>query len=398
MSRLAARPEQLKLCQLLGADPASLPGLERLSPRALRQLRLTLWAERQRRDARHLRPLLAVARWLPAGIAAWCSERWLGLPLVAALAGELSLQQTLGIARLLSPARLADVCTQLDPRAAHDLVHVLPQARVVAVARELLDRGDHMTLGRFADHLGDAALAAVLAIIGQDADLLATVYFIESRSRLDHILRLLPEARRHRLMRLLLDGDGEHLRQILFLLTSLSPAQQAELGGLAVRDAAVLARILGLVQAGSHWADLLGLLLALAPADQRCVLAAPAWRGQPALLQGLLEAASSEQLWLPLLPLCELMDEPLRAQCAGAVAGLPQGIAQGTEAALNGEQWPVWLSLLAAMPVPSQQEFAGLLRGYGDTDPGLWRRVVAVAGPLAPRLCGNEPLASPAQA
>ena len=398
MSRLAARPEQLKLCQLLGADPASLPGLARLSPRALRQLRLTLWAERQRRDARHLRPLLAVARWLPAGIAAWCSERWLGLPLVAALAGELSLQQTLGIARLLSPARLADVCTQLDPRAAHDLVHVLPEARVVAVARELLGRGDHMTLGRFADHLGDAALTAVLAVIDKDADLLDTVYFIESRSRLDHILRLLPEERRQRLMQLLLDGDGEHLRQILFLLTSLSPALQAELGGLAVRDAAVLARIIELVHAGAHWADLLGLLLALAPADQALVLAAPAWREQPVLLQSLLEAADHEQLWLTTLPLCALMDEPLRARCAGVIAGLPQGIGHVTQAALSGEHWPVWLSLLAAMPLAPRQEFAHLLRGYGDIDPSLWRRLVAQAGPLAPLLLGDEPATDPAPA
>jgi len=380
---LAAQAEGLKLRRLLGADPAELGFVNRLSPRDIRLLRQGLWAQRQRQDTAHVRPLLGIARWLPAVLAAWVCERRLGLPLVAALAGELALQQTLGIARLLSPARLADVCTELDPRVAHDLVHVLPEAKVVAVACELLSRGDHLTLGRFADHLGDAALVAVLGVIVDDADLLHTVYFIESRSRLDHILHLLPVERRQRLMQLLLHADSAQLQQLMFLLSSVSPGLQAELGALAAADTAMLTRLLELTREQDCWADTLPLLLAMNEPDQRRLLTLPLWQEQPELLQGLWQAAEHEHYWLTLLPLCALMSEPMQQASAQIIAMLPQGIEHASRAALAGEYWGIWLSLLAAMPEPRQQDFARVLRGYGEVDVGLEMRVARLAGPLA---------------
>lgn len=386
--RLAADVERIKLCRLLGVEAAEFAFLGRLPPRAIRQLRQTLWAQRQRRDFLHLRPWLGLARWLPARVAGWCCERLLGLPLVAALAGELSLQQTLAIARLLSPPRLADVCTQLDPRAAHDLVHVLPEDRVLAVSRELLARGDLLTLGRFANHLGDAALQAVLGVIEHDEDLLHTVYFIESRSRLDHILHLLPEARRHRLMQLLLNADPEQLRQLMFLLGSVSPALQAELGALAASDAAVLARLLQLTAEGNYWEDMLPLLFNMGAAAQTLLMSLPVWHEQPALLEKMLEVADREQLWLQLLPLCGLMDAGLRQRSAGLIAGLPGAIERASHAALVGELWDDWLGVLALMPEPGRQDFATLLARYGELDEGLQQRVMRQAqAMLPPQLC-----------
>jgi hypothetical protein len=382
--RLATEVERLKLCRLLGLDAAGLGFLGRLPPRAIRQLRQTLWAQRQRQDFLHLRPWLGLARWLPVSLAAWCCERLLGLPLVTALAGELSLQQTLGIARLLSPARLADVCAQLDPRAAHDLVHLLPEARVLAVSRELLARRDHLTLGRFANHLGDAAMQAVLGVIEHDENLLHTVYFIESRSRLDHILRLLPEDRRHRLMQLLLSAEPEQLRQLMFLLGSVSPALQAELGALAATDAAVLARLLQLTADGDYWEDMLPLLFNMGTAAQALLVSLPVWREQPALLKKMLEVADREQLWLQLLPLCGLMDADLRQRSAGLIASMPGAIEHASHAALVGELWDAWLGLLALMPEPGRQDFATLLRRYGELDEGLQQRVLRQTQALLP--------------
>ena len=70
----------------------------------------------------------------------------------------------------------------------------MPAEQVLKVTRELVSRGEYVTMGRFVGHLSDDSLRSSLPVI-DDATLLRTAFVLEDRDRIDALAELVGEER-----------------------------------------------------------------------------------------------------------------------------------------------------------------------------------------------------------
>lgn len=380
MSGLAVRAEMNKLRHLLELEDSALPFLESVPEAQLRRLRDAVHERLFAQDRPVFRRLARIASWLP-----W----WLAVPLchaigpmlAARVVSEMPARRAFASAIRIAPAFLAEVCVHLDPRRARELIRYIPPARIALVALELLRREDYMTMGRFVDFLSDDAIRAVLDTIPGEAALLKIAFFMDSRNRLDHVVRLMPPERRARVLLLALDDASDLLDEILLLITHVNYALKRELGDLAAaQDEAVLERIVRTAEEQKLWSDLLPVVASLSADNQRKVVNLPILRRSPAMQENILHAADAHDLWRITLPLMLFLDEPSRAVWAMVAARLPRAaLERATQATLVGELWQPMMDLVRRMPREKQEEFAEILAGYGKVDPDLYWRVAACA-------------------
>jgi hypothetical protein len=191
---LDARAEILKLARLLGTEPERLDYLERVDPEELRRLREQVTDVLFSANLGLLQRMATASRLLPGTVLARIAERTFGPLLCARIAGLVDVARGVDVAKRLSPAFLADVAVELDPRRASQIITRIPAPTVVAVARELVEREDWITIGRFVGHLPDGTVAESLEVI-HDAALLQIAFVLDNKARVDDMLALLPERR-----------------------------------------------------------------------------------------------------------------------------------------------------------------------------------------------------------
>ncbi len=379
MSTLAVRAELSKLRQLLGASDQALDFLATVPEAQLRRLRHAVSEHLFIQD----RPVFRRLAWLTAQLptAAPLLARLAGPLLAARIVSEMPAHRGAALAQRVSPAFLAELCAHLDPRSARDLILQIPVPRIIVIARELVRRRDYPTMGRFVDFLSDEAIQAALEAIPDEAELLRVAFYMDSRNRLDHVVRMLPPQRRRRAVLLALDQGSDLLDEILSLVTGVNYSLQHELGDLAAaQETAVIERIIWRVQERELWGDLLPVVSCLSPEHQRKVANLPFLKDRPDVLRSILGAADTHQLWRIVLPLVEMFDEPMRDACAQAAVSLPPAaMASATHATLVGELWQPMLDLVRRMSFAKQCEFAGVLKGFCGVDPALDRRVIDCA-------------------
>ncbi|HWU68318.1 MAG TPA: hypothetical protein VN046_05540 [Stenotrophobium sp.] len=380
MNTLAARAEAVKLHQLLGADATSLPFLARLPETQLRRLRDAVSERLFAQDQALFRRLAAVAAQLPVLLVIPLCRAF-GPMLSARIVGEMPAKRAAACAVHLPADFIARICVHIDPRRARDLIGRIPVRQVVSIALKLVENGDYPTAGRFVDFLSDEAIQAVLDTVPDEADLLRIAFYVDSRNRLDHLIRMLPEARRRKAVLLVLDEQSDLLDEILSLITSVGYSLKRELGDLAAaQDVAVIARIIHRVQEQGLWGDLLPVVASLSEANLRKVANLPILRDDPQVLDSLLLAADEHELWRSILPLVEMLDDTTRNAFALAATRVgPAAIKRAAHAVLVGELWEPMLDLVRRMPFDKQCEFAGVLNGFRGVDPDLDRRIAARA-------------------
>lgn len=380
MNGLAQRSELLKLRQVLSLQGQALPFLETMPEAELRRLRAAAseWLFTQHQLI--FRRLARLAAWLPVWAAALLCKR-VGPLLSARIVGEMPARRAAQIAVRVPVAELASICQHLDPRRARDLIQLVPHPVVVAVALEMMRQQDYLTMGRFVDFLSDEAIRAVLEATPDEAVLLRVALFIDSKNRLDHVVRLLPPERRRRAMLLALDQSRDLLNEILSLVFHVNHALKRELGDLAAeQDEQVLARIIERVQEQDLWAEMLPVVASLSDAAQRKVVNLKMLRDNPEVMPSILRAADQHELWRITLPLAELLDEPMREEFARAGAQLStEAIQRVALAVLIGELWEPMMDLLRRMPEAKQVEFITVLKSFASVDPLLEQRVVRLA-------------------
>lgn len=376
MTRLASRAEVHKLSRTLGATDGALAFLERLPPETLRELRLGTYEALFSLDEKLTQRITQLLRYLPVFLVAWIA-RLAGPLLTARIAGEMPARRAARMAQRLPPTFVADVCLHLDPRCAHDLILALPTPSILGFAKELLRREDWITTGRFVDFLSDDAIRAVLEHIRDDEILLRVSFYLESRNRLDHVVRLLPPERLRAAILLAVDSSRDILTEVLSLIIHVSYALKRELGDLAAaQDEGVLNRVVQATQQQGLWADLLPTISVLSIEAQRKVVNLPVLREDPNVLHGILDAACTQRLWCDLLPLIPYMGEPMRAAVARLAAELPHDALVGAaDAALLGEHWEPLLDIARRIPPARQREWANILRRYGEVDAELLARI-----------------------
>lgn len=198
-SVLAVRAEILKLARLLRRSPEELAYLEEVPANDVRQLREQVTDVLFTAQGPALARLAAASKVLPIRVVATIGERAFGPVLAARIAGMLDPQRAVEMADTMPIEFLADVAVELDPRRASDVISRIAPARVAAITRELLRRGEVVTMGRFVGHLHDEAVRAAFGEL-DDKSLLQVAFVLESKDSLDHLVELLPDSRRQALV------------------------------------------------------------------------------------------------------------------------------------------------------------------------------------------------------
>ncbi|ASR34442.1 hypothetical protein BAY61_04925 [Prauserella marina] len=248
---LAARAEIVKLARVLGEPPERFSFLATVPAADIRALREQTADALFEANIGVLRRMAAASRLLPAGVLAAITEKAFGPLLSARMAGLVDPARGLDIARRLSPAFLADVAAELDPRKARAIISGIPAKLVSDVTRELRRRNDWITLGRFVDHAGESTAEAGLAVL-DDAALLRVSFLLDDKTKAAALVALLPHRRYEGILR----AAGEHdLWHAVFALTGVlgepeSAALTRAAGGLGEepkREAVRRARELGVL-------------------------------------------------------------------------------------------------------------------------------------------------------
>lgn len=339
MTKLETRAEILKLARLLGGEPGSLAALEELPADDVRALREQVTDRLFGADAGTLGRLAAAGRLLPPPLLATIAERVFGPLLCARVAGVFDVKRAVDVAGRLDASFLADVAIELEPRRAREVIARIPAAKVAEVARELVAREEWVTMGRFVAHVPDPSLIAALGVT-DDRGVLEIGFVLEGKDRLDHLVGLLPEDRIGGLIEAaaaaalweeaidLLGHLGDGLRQRV-----VAAGADRE----ALRDPSVLAGLVRAAVDSDLWADLLPLVARLPPEGRAHVAAAAAALGGDEH-ERLLAAVDARGLWAEMIglltalaeqggddldSLLDLVDDSMLERAAAVVGRLP---------------------------------------------------------------------------
>lgn len=207
-----------KLAHQLGVGPSRLEFLRPVPPDELRTLRIQIGEALFRADKHHFTKIVAVAKVVPAALAAKVTQFALP-PLVAARTTELlDAARAVELVNRLPDHYLADVSAAMDPSRSPEVLVQVPPERVAAVARELARRGEWVVMGSFVSVVSSAALrAAVAELTGEQ--LLRISFVLDDLSRLPEITAALNDRQLDDLLAAV--GRAELWREFDELLASL---------------------------------------------------------------------------------------------------------------------------------------------------------------------------------
>ncbi|HWY23911.1 MAG TPA: hypothetical protein VNX47_03265 [Nevskia sp.] len=324
MPTLAQRAEVLKLARLLGSKPEQFDYLHKLDAPLIRQLRQQATASLFDADRKAFQKVATASKLLPAPVTALIAEKALGPLLCAKIAGLLQPERAVEIARRLNTRYLADVCLELDPRSARDVLEAMPVDRIVEVSRELARRKEYITMGRFVDSLTDDAIEATMDDLRDDEALLRIGFFVEDAGRLSSIIDLLSPERLRNIVQIAAQGEGEREAELwpeaLALINSVDEPQRRLMADLAAAlDDAAVGRMIAVTQAQGLWPAMLPMVSMMSQTHQRRLINLPALQTED-VLGAVIRAADAANLWPQLLPLVALMDNNGQARAVRAAS------------------------------------------------------------------------------
>lgn len=212
---LEVRAELLKLARLLGRAPDELAYLEALGVTELVSLREQVTETLFDSHLGALRRLASASRLLPVGVVAQLGEKVFGPQLAARITGLLDPDRAVEVAARLPDSFLADVAVELDPRRASAVIARIPADRIGAITRQLVARGEYVTMGRFVGHLPDESLLAAVNA-SSSADLLQVALVLENKERLGTLLEMIGPERTDEVLEAADEaGLGAEARQLL---------------------------------------------------------------------------------------------------------------------------------------------------------------------------------------
>ena len=147
--RLAVRAEIIKLARLLRVDPSELGYLDQVPEEAVRELREQVTDALFAANSAALSRLAAASKLLPIRVVATIGQRAFGPILAARITALLDPGRAVEMAETMPIAFLADIAVELDPRRASAVIARIPPAQIAAVTKELVARGEYVTMGRF---------------------------------------------------------------------------------------------------------------------------------------------------------------------------------------------------------------------------------------------------------
>ncbi len=366
MSTLAQRAEVLKLARVLGTPPSQLDYLHKLDAAAIRRLREQASASLFDADRKLFQRIAATTKLLPAQLIAIIAEKAIGPLLCARTTGLLPPERAVEISKRLKAGFLADLCIELDPRSARDVIAAMPGDRVVEVSRELARRGEYITMGRFVDCLDDDAIRATMADLRDDEALLRIGFFVEDKQRLSDIIDLLPRERLLNIVRVAAGGDAELWPEALSMINSIEEAQRRQMANLAAElEEGAIVRMIESTQAQGLWPAMLPVVAMMNSDSQRRLINLPALQNE-AVLIAIIQAADSAELWHQLMQLIALMDSDSQRHLINMPAlQNDKVLAAFIQAADSADLWTQLLPLVALMDNAGQARAARVAESQG---------------------------------
>lgn len=356
--RLERAAEVLKLARLLDVEPKQFDYLEQVPAEALRTFREQATDRLFAPDAERLRRVAAASKLVPVPVTVKVAQLAFGPLLCAAVAGLLDPPHAVKVAARCPTSFLADITIHLDPRRAPEVIAAVPTPVVVAVAKELVARDEHVTMGRFVSYLKPETLRAAVQQMPDDADLLKVAFVMEGKGALDDVARLAQD----RFAGLIRTAYEQDLwAEALDLVGHLSIELRAELGDVAAAQGDEL--LDALVRAAGElaaWDALLPITAAMSEPGLRRFAELPAMT-RPAALTAVVDAALAADLWRDLLPLTRYLPDEARAQVAQYVAEQDDATIErlATEAH-EAQLWDALLPIALAFDPQTRARLAGL--------------------------------------
>ncbi|MFE6923823.1 hypothetical protein ACFVAV_22550 [Nocardia sp. NPDC057663] len=350
--------ELAKLARVLDRpDPTDLTFLADLPPAALRQFRDQITGTIADRESHRMHRIGAAAKLIPAPIAAKITEAAFGPVLAAAIAGSVDPARAVAIAGALSPTFLADATVTLDPRRATALIAQVPDRMAAATARELIARGDYLTMGRLAGTVPDQVLRAALPHAA-DIDLLHVGYYLEDTDAADRLLTIVTD----RVPGMIRATAAENQwPEAIALLDLLGPTERSHLGNVvADQSPEILDALLTAVTDLDAWDTLLPVAAGMKPTALQRLVERPTMQ-DPAVLTGIADLALTQDLWLDLLPLAEhLTPTQLHIVAARISAESDDALTALIEQAHTGNHWDTLIPVAMALDESDRRRFAAL--------------------------------------
>ncbi|MEO8704193.1 MAG: hypothetical protein ABI867_29340 [Kofleriaceae bacterium] len=285
------RGELIKLARVMRCAPEDLACVDALDAGELRALRDDVSAQLFDDARPMLQRVASGARLLPIGLVARVGEKVFRGMLCAQVAGLLAPPYALAIALRMPDAFLAEVSAAIDPRSAGEVVAAIPVDRIVAVAQVLVAKRDFITMARFVDYLARGAIAAVIASIPDERDLLRIAAHVESPAKLGELVSQLAIERTRAMIAGLCGADASLWMEALAVAEMLDDTWRRTLADLAAElDPAVLVGLVETANAFAVWPSVLPFVHAMSEASRRHFLAMPIVAAMPPALRTALEA------------------------------------------------------------------------------------------------------------
>jgi hypothetical protein len=350
--------EIIKLARLLGVEPKELGYLEQIPAAALRTFRAQTTDRLFAGDAGRLHRVAAASKLVPVPLTVKIAQAAFGPLLCSATAGQLEPRHAVKVASKCPTSFLADIAITLDPRRAPDVIAAVPTPLVVAVAKELIARDEHVTMGRFVSFLKPETLRAAVPEIPDDADLLKVAFVMEGKDKLDDLL----DIARDRFPALIRTAHRENLwAEALDLVGNLSLENRAQLGDIAAaQDDDLLNALVRAAQDLDAWDALLPITAAMSPDSLRRFADVPAVQ-EPEVLGEIIAVAIAGPLWVDLLPMTRYLTDAARARVAEEAAAQDDATLErlATEAH-DAQMWDTLLPIALAFTPAARTRLAAL--------------------------------------
>lgn len=291
MSNLRQHAERLRLARLFEESPDRLDFLRELSAADLATLhaacRTVLLAPHRALYQR----LAHVSKLLPTALTAAIAEHTLGPLLCARISAEMSVPRTAALCQHLSPPFMAAVTLHMEMSALADLAAALPLESLRSIARELVARGEFITLGELVDFLPPGITTRIAAEITSGEVMLRISMFIQSPARLQSMLEQLPLSELGAVARAAADSSLGLLPLALSLLQRLTPIWQHRLIDTAISEGkATLTNLVLETDRQDLWSEALPFSALLDRASQHQLLSLRIWKDEDLLVRALRNA------------------------------------------------------------------------------------------------------------
>ena len=348
MSDQRVRAELIKLSRVLGTGEDQVAFLAPLGVEQLRRLedRVSSALFDEYRTA--FQKLADASRLLPASLVAKMSELVFGPMLSARISGLMPPDRAVEVALKLRGKFLADVCIELDPRNASELLARMPTKIIVDVAQELLRRREYVTMGRFVDDLTNEAIRAVMAALGDDVALVRIGLFVERRERLVELVELLTPERVRGVVAAAASGAPDVQAAGLAMMGQLTHRQQGRFGEAAIAGGPKVLNALIAATQREDATEVVAAVMQTVGAPGRAAFARMLEQMDDATLNGWARATTESDLWRPALQILAASSVEIQQQASAALTRLDKAARKAIAGAMRAENLEKELSILRA--------------------------------------------------